>query len=71
MRCYKQSRTRKPSPKHSAVELKPDCPQAHDSLGLAHLETCNREEALKELQAIQLLDAGFEGELSKRLASGK
>jgi lipopolysaccharide biosynthesis regulator YciM len=51
-----------------AVELDPNCPQAHDSLGLAHLETGNREEALKELQAIQILDAGFDGELSKRLA---
>lgn len=54
-----------------AVELDPACTQAHDSLGMAHLETGNREGALKELQAIQVLDAGFEGELCKRLASGQ
>jgi len=54
-----------------AVELDPACTQAHDSLGMAQLETGNREGALKELQAIQLLDAGFEGELSKRLTSAQ
>jgi len=54
-----------------AVELEPDCLQAHDSLGLAHLGTGNREKALKELHAIQLLDERFEGELGKKLASGK
>jgi hypothetical protein len=54
-----------------AVELDPACTLAHDSLGMAHLETGNREGALKELRAIQLLDAGFEGELSKRLASAQ
>jgi protein O-GlcNAc transferase len=54
-----------------AVKLKPDCVEAHDALGCAHLKNGDRDAAMEELQKVEGLDAAFDSALRDELAEGK
>ena len=50
-----------------AIELKPECLQAHDYLGTAYLKKGEREGGMEHFRILKILDAKFEGVLSKHL----
>jgi tetratricopeptide (TPR) repeat protein len=56
-------------PLKRAIELKPECLESHDYLGMAYLKRGNREGAMEQLAMLKRLDPKFEGELSKQFAS--
>lgn len=52
-----------------ALELNPECLEAHDCLGVALLKNGDREAGLKELSILKRINASFEGDLKKLIAS--
>jgi lipopolysaccharide biosynthesis regulator YciM len=52
-----------------AIELKPECVEAHDTLGRAYLKSGDRAGAVEQLRILKGLDPEFESVLNKQLES--
>lgn len=52
-----------------AIELKPECVEAHDYLGMAYFMNDDRARAMDQLRILKGFDPKLEGALSKQLAS--
>jgi hypothetical protein len=58
-------------PLKRAIDLKPECLQAHDFLGVAYFKSGDHQSAEEQLRILKRLNSVFEGSLSKLLSGGK